>query len=253
MNRRDPSSSVALVTGASRGIGRAVALELCARGARVHACSRSAASDLEAAAASLPGSLTYHRCDVSQEDDVVALTRAIAASDGRLDMLVNNASVLGPMGPMAGVDAEYARLAFEVNALGTLLVLKHTDVLLRANGGGAIVNLSSSVGREARGGWGVYSATKFALEALSGAAADELTDAEVSSVSLNPGGTATDMRAEAYPEEDPGTIPSAERVAETVVALLEHVGPDESRRRYASRDLFDVVGSETPVSQWPHG
>lgn len=252
MSRRDLTACVALVTGASRGIGRAVALELCARGARVHACSRSADAGLEALARALPGTLTYHRCDVSNEVDVVGLARAVSASDGRLDLLVNNASVLGPMGPLAGVDAGYARLAFEVNALGTLHVLKHADPLLRAAGGGAIVNLSSSVGRKARGGWAVYSATKFALEALSGAAADELADAGVSSVSLNPGGTATDMRAEAYPDEDPATIPTAERVAQTVVALLEHVGPDESGRRYSSRDLFDLVGAGTPVGEWPH-
>jgi NAD(P)-dependent dehydrogenase (short-subunit alcohol dehydrogenase family) len=241
LSRRDLTASVALVTGASRGIGRAVALELCARGARVHTCARSPGGDLEASARALPGSLTHHRCDVSSEADVVDLARAIMASDGRLDLLVNNASVLGPMGSLSGVDAAYARVAFDVNALGTLHVLKHADPLLRVAGGGAIVNLSSSVGRQARGGWGVYSATKFALEALSGAAADELADAGVASVSLNPGGTATDMRAEAYPDEDPSTIPSAERV-----------GPNESGRRYSSRDLFDLVGSDAPVSQWPH-
>lgn len=252
MSARDLGGCVACVTGASRGIGRAVALALSARGARVHACSRSGGRDLELEALGHSGSLTHHACDISRERDVVSLTRAIRASDGRLDLLVNNASILGPMGPMAEVDAGGARRAFEINALGTLLVLKHADPLLRARGGGAVVNLSSSVGRVARGGWSVYSATKFALEALSGAAADELADASVASVSLNPGGTATDMRALAYPDEDPSTIPSSAQVADVVVALLERVGPAESGRRYDARALFEVIASGAPASQWPH-
>ncbi|MEM1348180.1 MAG: SDR family NAD(P)-dependent oxidoreductase [Myxococcota bacterium] len=242
-SERDISSSRILITGASRGIGRALALEVATLGAVVHTLQRSEVVPDH------PG-ITAHAVDVTDEASV----RGVLASIGALDVVVNNASILGERAQLVDCEVALFRRTLEINTTGTFLVLKHAIPLVVASTRGLIVNLSSSVGVRGRAEWGAYSVSKFGVEALTEIAAQELLGAGVPCVSVNPGGTATGMRAEAYPDEDPETLPSAESVASTLRLLITHVTMNQTGRKYRSRDLFDLVNAPDPgpPGSWPH-
>lgn len=231
---RDWHETVALITGASRGIGRAAALAMAARGARVWACARS-----EEALADLAGvGVQVRALDIRDEGAVAALFDAIKQADGRLDVLVNNASILGPTGPLEGLDVDAWRETIDVNVNGTFIVSKLATPLLRRGHEPVVIHLSSSVGRKGRAEWGAYSVSKFGVEALNEIMAAELAGDGVAVASLNPGGTATQMRAEAYPDEDPATLPTAEQVAATILTLAETLTLEQSGQRFSSREMF---------------
>ncbi|RAL23557.1 YciK family oxidoreductase [Lujinxingia litoralis] len=238
---------VALVTGASRGIGRACAELLAQAGMTVYACARSEEA-LQALAAACPGVLPYP-LDLRDEDAVRALASDLGAAHGKLDLLVNNAGILGPRAALDATGADALRNVLEINVVGAFNVLSACYPVLKAADDARVINLSSSVGRKGRAQWGAYSISKFALEGLSEIAADELgNDAIV--VTLNPGGTATDMRAEAYPDEDPTTLPSAQAVAQTILLLARQLRPQHNGGRFSARSLFELAAREpkTPVA-----
>ncbi|TXD37608.1 SDR family oxidoreductase [Lujinxingia vulgaris] len=230
--------SVALVTGASRGIGRACARQLAQAGAIVYACARSEEA-LEELASECEG---VRACVLDLRDEVMveALASEIMEAHGRLDVLVNNAGVLGPRATLDQTGAEALREVLEVNVVGAFNVLSASYPALRAANAPRVINLSSSVGRKGRAQWGAYSISKFGMEGLSEIAADELGEDAVV-VTLNPGGTATDMRAEAYPDEDPDTLPSADDVAQTIVLLTRQLRAEHNGGRFSSRALFDLA------------
>lgn len=246
MMSRDWSSSIALITGASRGIGRELAVQLAELGATVWACARSTTS--------LPKhrNIVARACDIRDADAVGDLFDAIDTAHGRLDVLVNNASILGPTGTLETLDIAGFQETMRINVEGTFIVSKRAVPLLRASERGVILNLSSSVGRKPRAEWGAYCVSKFGVEAISGILAQELREDGIISVSVNPGGTATDMRAQAYPEEDPSTLPSAERVAETLVLLADSLTLEQSGLMYSSRTLFDHLTLDTSAQDLPH-
>lgn len=235
---RDLGQCVFLVTGASRGIGRALALDLVERGAIVYALARDVSS--------LPVIERLHRVGADVRDDAALanLATRIESSHGRLDGLINNASILGPKGPLESLDLDGWKQAMQINVDGTFIVTRAMIPLLRAAERPLAIFLSSSVGRAGRANWGAYSVSKFGAEALSEILAQELAGDGAVVVSLNPGGTATDMRAEAYPGEDPATLPTAEAVAATIVLLVEKLGGDQNGAKYSSRALFDFVGRD---------
>jgi NAD(P)-dependent dehydrogenase (short-subunit alcohol dehydrogenase family) len=105
----------------------------------------------------------------------------------------------------------------------------------------SIIQLSSSVGRKGRATWGPYAVSKFGVEGLNEVLADELRDDGIVSVSFNPGGTATPMRADAYPNEDPNTLPTALEVATSIILLADRVVLDESGKRYNARDIMPLL------------
>ena len=245
MMSRDWSSSIALVTGASRGIGRELAIQFAELGATVWACARTVTQ--------IPKhrNIVARACDVRDEAAVGELVRAIDTAHGRVDVLVNNASILGPTGPLETLDVAGFQDTMRVNVEGTFIISKSCIPLLRAGEAAVILNLSSSVGRKPRAEWGAYCVSKFGVEALSGILAQELREDGIVSVSVNPGGTATDMRAQAYPQEDPTTLPTAESVAETLVLLADRLTLDQSGAMYSSRSLFEHVRSDTPAHHLP--
>jgi NAD(P)-dependent dehydrogenase (short-subunit alcohol dehydrogenase family) len=237
----DWSGRVALVTGAGHGIGQATALAMATLGARVHICGRTPEplEQTRQLAGELAGAMRVHIVDVTDETAVLAMLQALAEEDGHLDILVNNAGMLGPRRPLEEVSLEDWKRTLEVNCTGVFLVTQQAIGLLRKADEPIVINLSSSVGRRGRGGWGPYSVSKHGVEGLTDVFAEELAADQVRVVSLNPGGTATRMRAEAYPEEDPATLPSAADVAETILYLVDHVAIEDSGAKFDSRSLFD--------------
>lgn len=208
----DSTDRIALITGGSRGIGRALCDVLASEGWRVYACARSGTDE--------PLDWTFFECDVSDARSVAQMFEEFAAREERLDLLVNNAGVLGPRAELEDVDIDEWRRTFAVNADGPFLVTKAALDYLRA-ASGTVCNVSSSVGRRGRGGWGPYACSKHALEGMTDTFADELADDGVTVFSVNPGGTATDMRADAYPDEDPATLPTPREVAAVIAKMCE--------------------------------
>jgi NAD(P)-dependent dehydrogenase (short-subunit alcohol dehydrogenase family) len=218
---------VALITGASRGLGRAVAMAFAREGARLVLCSRSE-RDLDAVAQDVQevgSEAAAFGTDVARPDHVERLTRGAEDRFGGIDVVVNNASLLGSRTCLEETPPEEFRQVLEVNLFGAFLVARAAVPLLKARGNGSIINVSSGVGNDARPYWGAYCASKFGLEALTGILAGELEGTGVRVNTVDPGRMRTSMRAAAYPDEDPATLP--EPIAITPVFL--YLASDRSR------------------------
>lgn len=238
MNRSftDPDlrGRTALVTGGGTGIGRAVALALAARGADVWITGRRAVP-LEACAAQhtgngadrggMGGSVRWRVLDATDPGATEALAEEIGSDQGSLHILVNNAAILGPTGPLSDIDPSEVKAVWDINIHGLYSTTAIMLPLLRAaskegQAGASVINLSSGVGRQGRAGWGPYAASKFAVEGLTQCWADELASEGIAVNALNPGATATTMRAAAKPDEDPATLPRPEDVVPAFLFLL---------------------------------
>lgn len=228
------------ITGASAGIGRALALACVASGADVWACARSAdaLAQLRQESAA-PERLHVMSVDVRERAQVAAWAHAITSGAGGLDVAVLNASILGPTGPLATLDPQGWKDTFDVNVHGVFHCAQLLWPLLVARAPNSLMlNVTSSVGRVARADWGSYCASKHALEAITGICAQEGAALGVKAASINPGGTATAMRAQAYPAEDPATLPTAETIAATFLAIIADRATLTSGAQLNSRDLL---------------
>ena len=196
---------VAMVTGASQGLGRALALAYAKEGARIVINSRQEESIRPVAeeAESTGAEVLALVADVSRSADVERLVGAAARRFGRVDVLVNNAGVLGPRVAIAEYPEDEWRLVIDAKLTGPFLVSK--AVIARMPRGGSIVNVVSGVSVEGRPGWGAYSVSKFGVEGLTQILAAELEERGIRVNAVDPGGMRTEMRAAAYPEEDPMT------------------------------------------------
>lgn len=217
---------VVLVTGASRGLGRAVAMAAAGYGARVLLLARDvrrleeAADAIEASGAPAP-LLVPCNLENATVDDYAAIASHVREQCGHLDGLVLNAAMLGTLCPFEHQDPVLWARVFQVNVHAPFLLLQACLPLLRAAPSASVIGVSSSVGRRGRAYWGAYAASKFALEGMLQTLADELRDvSHVRVNSVNPGRLRTRMRAEAYPAEDPTTLPTPEDVAPAFVHLL---------------------------------
>jgi 3-oxoacyl-[acyl-carrier protein] reductase len=191
------AGKVALITGAGRGFGRAIALAFAREGARVAANylgSRAGAEEVAAEAGRLGTEAVALRGDVAREDDVKALVAATLERFGRLDVLVNNAGIM-VRGPMLAVPAEECRRMFDVNVTGTMLCTRHALPAMIERKCGRIINLSSQLAQRAVGGGGfaAYAATKGAIESLTRALAAEVGVHGITVNAIAPGGIDTDM------------------------------------------------------------
>lgn len=216
---------LALVTGASRGIGAATAEALAAEGAHVVLTARKA-SDLEAVEERIHragGAATIAPLDLVQGDSIARLAEAVAGRWEALDILVLNAAMLGSLMPVHQLDAKELNQVLTLNVLAQQALLAAFDPLLRKSRAGRMIAMTSSVSASPRAFWGGYAASKAALDALALAYADETRNISAIKVALvNPGATATAMRARAYPGEDAATLQPPSAVAEAVVALLKN-------------------------------
>lgn len=214
---------VALVTGASRGIGAATAKALAAQGAHVIITARTA-KDLEAvedAIFNAGGNATIAPLDLTDGDSIARLATAVTERWGKLDVLVLNAAMLGTLAPVPAIDAaEFARL-FTLNVTAQQVLIASFDTLLRKSDAGRLVALTSSVGAVPRAFWGAYGASKAALETLVASYGEEVKNlSAVRTIIVDPGRTRTQMRAKAYPGEDPATVKEPSVVADAIVTML---------------------------------
>ncbi|WP_263260877.1 YciK family oxidoreductase [Pseudomonas sp. RIT-PI-S] len=222
---------VILVTGAGRGIGAAAAEAYAAHGAKVILLGKTAAN-LQAVAQRIVGA-GHPRPAVFELDlehagtsDYEKLEVRIDDEFGRLDGLLHNASLLGPRANLDEIpDADFIQV-MQVNVNATFMLTRAMLPLLHRSTDASVIFTSSSVGRKGRAQWGAYAVSKFATEGLMQTLADELAGSSlIRANSLNPGGTRTDMRAQAYPGEDPQRNPRPEEIMPVYLYLM---GPDST-------------------------
>lgn len=217
------AGKVALVTGASRGIGAATAQALAARGAHVVLTARKV-KDLEAVEEAIHaagGTSTIAPMDLTQSDSIGRLAQAVAERWDRLDVLVICAAQLPTLTPVTQIDAKQFNQALTLNVLATQALLAGFDPLLKRSPAGRIVGLTSSLGTEPRPFWGAYGASKAAFENLLESHGKEIERISETRVAIvDPGATRTAMRARAYPGEDPQTVKAPEVVGERIADLL---------------------------------
>jgi len=220
----DLSGRVALVTGASRGIGRAVAVTLAAAGAHVVALARTKGAleelddDIRKVAPKGDGAtLVPH--DVTDGEAMDRLGFAIFERFSKLDVLIANAGLLGPLSPLGHVRPQDFDKVMAVNVTANWRLIRAMDPLLKQSDAGRAVFVTSGAARKLRAYWGPYAVSKAALEALARTYAAECEHTAIRVNLFNPGPVATRMRSEAMPGEDPATLPSPEAVAPFVVAL----------------------------------
>lgn len=219
----DFSGRVALVTGASRGIGRALALALGRAGAHVIAVARTvgALEELDDAIRAAGGeAATLVPLDLKDMPALDRLGAAIYERWGKLDVLVGNAGILGPISPLAHVDPKAFEDVMTINVTANWRLIRSVDPLLRQAPAGRAVFVSSSAAWRGRAFWGPYAASKAALDALVRAYAAETSHTAVRVNALDPGATRTRMRAQAMPGEDPETLPVPEALVPPTLALL---------------------------------
>jgi NAD(P)-dependent dehydrogenase (short-subunit alcohol dehydrogenase family) len=217
------ADKLALVTGASRGIGAATAEALAAAGAHVILVARTASAleEVEQRIHEAGGSATIAPLDLTHGESIGKLAAAAAERWGKLDILVLNAAMLGSLTPVQDIDPkEYSRL-LSLNVLSNQALIAAFDPLLRKAERADVVALTSSVGGEPRAFWGAYGSSKAALEGLLGAYADETAFTKSIRVHIvDPGATRTRMRALAFPGEEPESLKPPEVVAQAIVDRL---------------------------------
>ncbi|MFQ5960213.1 MAG: SDR family NAD(P)-dependent oxidoreductase [Candidatus Methylomirabilales bacterium] len=231
---------VALVTGGSQGIGKAVAAAYAKEGADVIVTARDL-TRLEAAAAEIRnagGRVVPLQADVAHRKQVQGVAREIRTRFGQLHVLVNNASLLGPRVPIHEYPEDDWEAVIAANLHGPFFVIKACLPLMATAGGGSIINVSSGVGRIGKARWGAYAASKFGLEGLTQLLAAELQPLHIRVNAVNPGGTRTTMRATAYPEEDPLTLPTPEQITPVFVYLASDESYDVTGQSLEDRDFL---------------
>lgn len=212
---------IALVTGASRGIGYATAFELAKAGAHVIATARTVGGleELDDEIKAAGGTATLVPLDLNQMDEIDKLGAAINERWGKLDILVANAGILGDITPLSHGDAKKFNDVMNLNVTSTWRLMRSTERLLRQSETGRVIVMSSGAPHSCRPFWGPYAASKAAVESLSRVWAEELEDTNIRVNCVNPGATRTRMRAQAMPGEKPETLPSAASVAAKLIRL----------------------------------
>lgn len=212
---------IALVTGASRGIGAATAKALAAAGAHVILTARKV-RDLEAVEDAIHdagGTSTIAPMDLTDGEAIGRLATAVAQRWDRLDIMVLNAAMLPTLTPVTQIPPKEFSAAITLNLLANQALLGAFDPLLKRSDGGRVIGLTSSVGAEPRAYWGAYGATKAAFDTLLACYGQEVEKiSNVRVAILDPGATRTEMRAKAFPGEDPSTVKEPDVVAQRVLA-----------------------------------
>ncbi len=223
---------LALVTGASRGIGAATAEALAREGAHVVLTARTGAAleEVEDRIHQAGGSATIAPLDLTDGDSIARLGAAIAGRWDALDVLVLNAAMLGSLAPAHAIESKEFNKLLTLNLLAQQAMIAAFDPMLRKSAQGRLLAVTSSVGRHPRAYWGAYGASKAALETLVLSYADENRNFPSPRVAIvDPGATATKMRAMAFPGEDPASLKPPSAVANAVVELLR-AGFETGRR-----------------------
>lgn len=212
----DLSNKTALITGASRGIGKAAALALCEAGAHIIAMARTVGGleELDDEIKSIGGSASLIPADLADITALEMLGPTLAERFGKLDIFVGAAGVLGDLSPVPDVSPSVLHEVFDINFYANWRLIRSLDPLLRASGSGRAMFITSRVGGEcAREFWGAYGASKAALEMFAETYALEAKISGVRVAIIDPGAMRTRMRAQAMPGEDPETLPDPKELA----------------------------------------
>lgn len=217
-----PSGRVIVVTGASRGIGRAAALGLAGQGAHILAVARAidALEELDDEIRRAGGAATLVPLDLKDFAGIDRMAVALMERWGRLDGLFGNAGILGPVTPLTHMQPGAWDDLLATNLTANWRLLRALDPLLRKSDAGRVLFVSSGAAHFNRPYWGGYAITKAALEVLTFTYAAESNGTNIKTNALNPGPTRTRMRAQAFPGEDPATLPTPEELAPLIVELL---------------------------------
>ncbi|MDX2094411.1 MAG: SDR family NAD(P)-dependent oxidoreductase [Alphaproteobacteria bacterium] len=223
---------IALITGASRGIGAAVAKRYASEGAQVILTGRTvgALEAVDDAIQKITGQpATIAPLDLRQADAIDALGAQIYQRFGRLDILVGNAATLGSLSPIAHANPSEVEDVFAINVLANARLLRACDPLLRLAKHGRVLMVTSGAAQRATAYWGPYAASKAALENLTLTYAAEVAMTTVRANLIDPGAVRTAMRAKAFPGEDPMSLPTPESISEWFVRLAEEDAPNGKR------------------------
>ncbi len=237
---------VALVTGASRGIGRAVSLELARQGAHVVALARTqgALEELDDEIRDLGGTATLVPLSLTDFEALDRLGEAITARWGKLDILLGNAGILGPLSPLGHISPAEWQTVLDINVTANWRLIRAMDGLLRLSDAGRAAFVSSGAAHKCTAYWGPYAVSKAAVEALARTYAAETLKTAVKVMLVNPGPLRTRMRAEAMPGENPLLLRTPEEIAPEIIRLLS---PDWVR----SGLIFDFPTGSIRTPQAP--
>jgi NAD(P)-dependent dehydrogenase (short-subunit alcohol dehydrogenase family) len=226
-----------LVTGGSRGLGKALVQRFAREGAKIALCARSEEA-LKATAADLRDMGVYviaQTCDIGDSAQVERFVAAVLSEFDSIDVLVNNASAIAPLKHVWEYSIQEWDHIIRTNLNGLFYVTRGVLPSMITNKSGCIINVSSSVGRAARPRWGAYSASKYGVEGLTQVLSEELKPFNISVNSVNPGPLATDMRRVVHPEEDQKQLHKPELVTDIFVYLASNDG------KGISGQLFDAA------------
>ena len=227
-------NKLALVTGASRGIGAAVSEALAAAGAHVVLTARTAQSleQVEERIHASGGTATIAPMDLTDSENIKKLAQAVAERWGSLDIMVLNAAMLGSLSPVEHLDPKELDRVFKLNVFANQALISAFDPLLRRADKAEVVGITSSVGAEPRAFWGGYGASKAAFDTMLGAYADETAHAGKLRVQIvDPGATRTRMRQLAFPGEEPDSVKLPEVAAAAILERLQGDAETGSRSR----------------------
>ncbi len=234
------NNRIILITGGSKGIGKGLAKVFLSEGAIVIVCARDEEL-LEKTVSELKsdGKISHIRADLRNLDDIYKVKNYIEEKFGKLDVLVNNASILGIKSKLEFYPEDIWDEVIKINLNAQFYITKALIPLLMKSDNGSIINVSSTVGRQGRAEWGAYSVSKFGIEALTQILSQELSEYNIRVNSVNPGGTRTEMRAHAYPNEDPNTLPSPEDISPVFVYLASDESKLETNTEFNARDWIN--------------
>ena len=226
---------VAVVTGASRGLGRAIALALAREGAHIVATARTQGGleELDDEIKGVGGTATLVPADIKDFTAIDRLGAAIFERWQKLDIVIGNAGILGKLTPLGHVDPKVFEDVMAVNVTANWRLIRSLDPLLCASDAGRAIFVTSGLAQKCWPYWGPYSISKAALEAMVKTYAAECETTNIRANCFSPGATRTKMRAQAMPGEDPETLPTAETVAAQIVPMcLPSYTPNGSVYRY---------------------
>ncbi len=244
MSSKRLEGRIAVVTGASRGIGYFAAKKLAEEGAHIVAVARTVGGleELDDEIQKMGGSTTLVPVNLTDFDAIDRLGAAIFERWKKLDILVGNAGILGPMSPLGHIEPKKFDEVMQVNVTANWRLIRSLDPLLRQSDAGRTVFVSSSAPRKCKAYWGPYSISKAALEALVRTYTNETLKTNVKSMLINPGPVRTAMRAKAMPGEDENTLPHPSEISEDILRFCLPTS-DENGRLYdfPSKEIHDFV------------
>ena len=235
----DLSGKTALVTGASRGIGKVIALALAKAGAHVLALARTSGGleELDDEIRAAGGSASLIPMDLAEGENIEQLAGALSGRFDKLDILIANAASLGELATLPDIDPRIWRHTLDLNLTANWRLLRALDPMLRKSENARAIFLTSSVGGEkARAYWGAYAVSKAALEMLAATYAEESANTNIKTALIDPGAMRTKMRAQAMPGEDPQTLPAPDELTPLLFQALTEETDGVSSLRFSGME-----------------